>query len=79
MKIYDNQIKAAKKVKEEFEDFYSPGSHVRTKFINLKGKLQAGKTGCLVQIAEELEGHNIIALTTYDDKTLVGQFEDDFF
>jgi hypothetical protein len=79
MKIYDNQKKVAKEVREYFDNFYSPDSHDRTNFAQVDGPLQSGKTGCLVQIAEELKGHNVIALTTYDDKTLVGQFEDDFF
>ena len=78
MTIYDNQIKAAEKVKQIFDNFYSSFNYNRFEFAVINGLLQSGKTGCLVHLARLLYREEIIALTTYDDKALVSQFDNDF-
>jgi len=78
MIIYPNQIKAAEEVRKHFDNFYSPFNYNRFEFLSINGKLQSGKTGCLVQTCRLIFPEEVVALTTYADKALVSQFDNDF-
>ena len=78
MIIYDNQQVVAETCKEHYDEFYSSNSYDRIKFININGKLQGGKTGCMIELARQIAPDEVVALTTYADRGLVAQFEQDF-
>ena len=78
MIIYDNQQAVAEAAKDIYDDFYSSYSFDRIRFININGKLQGGKTGCMVELARQIAPNEVVALTTYADRGLVAQFENDF-
>ena len=82
MIIYDNQQVVAEICKEHYDEFYSPNSFHRIKFININGKLQGGKTGCMIELARQISPDEVVALTTYADRggkvTLYGSSDIDY-
>ena len=78
MIIYDNQQAVAEAAKDIYDDFYSSYSFDRIRFININGRLQGGKTGCMVELSRQIFPNEVVALTTYADRGLVAQFENDF-